>query len=427
MTMRVQISTAILALATLANAISFRSEVRSAQSRQGRPNLRSRAAESDERGEQNVLGGSARWDDQDTILEHYKSDHGLPIANLDSLAYTTDFGIGTSSPQLMRAYVDLAWSDLVIPAVNCTSCAGNLKYDRTKSPSFEGNGSKIMVQQGAYMWGKGEVSLDTVTLGGGVEVKHHPFVEAKQSSSGIWAPDSVDSVLGLSMARPVVNTTMVKHFLPGILETMAQEKTLDFDIFSILLPRGDGDVGDLMFGDFDEALFEGEFSTLALYPDNTTDWAVEATSASVAYLNGTEAGYQSLAGYSAILDTTYPWLGLPSYIAQSLINATGADCSDWCTGCEVPCDQVAGLPKLTLSLGGYNFTLGGEDYVVRTSFAWPFCKIQEYCTILVQGGETPEEPKQIVLGSTFLKSVYSVFDFGNRAVSFAKAKHRFAV
>lgn len=425
--MRVQISTAIVAWATLSNAISFRSEVHGTQSRQGMSKLRPRTTESGGRDEQDVLGGTARWDDQNTIPEHYKLGQGLPIENLDYLAYTTDFGIGTSPPQLMRAYVDLAWSDLVIPAVNCTHCAGNLKYDRTKSPSFKGNGTEIMVQQGAYMWGKGEVSLDTVTLSGGIEVPHHPFVEAEQSSSGPWAPSSVDSVLGLSMARPFVNTTMTKHFLSGILETMVKEKTLDHNVFSLLLPRGDGYLGDLMFGDFDKTLFEGELSTHSLYPDNSTDWAVEATSASVAYMNGTEAGYQSLAGYSAILSTTYPWIGLPRHIAQSLINATGADCSDSCTGCEVPCDQVAGLPELTLILGGYNFTVGAEDYVVKTSLTWPFCKYQEYCTILVEGSETFEEPKRIVLGSSFLKSVYSVFDFGNRAVKFAKAKHRLAV
>ena len=323
--MRVQTATTTVALATLANAIAFRSEVHGAQSRQGTSNLRSRATESDELDEQEVIDGTATWNDQDTVLGPYKLGHDLPVENLDYFAYTTYFGIGTSPPQLMRAYVDLAWSDLVVPAVNCTHCAGNLKYDRTKSPSFEaGNGSKIMVQQGAYMWGKGEVSFDTVTLGEGVKVQHHPFVEAEQSSSGPWAPDLVDSVLGLSMSRPVVNTTMTKHFLPGILETMAKEKTLDHNIFSLLLPRGDGDTGDLMFGDYDKAFFEGELSTHPLYPDNTTDWAVEATSASVAYANGTEAGYQSLAGYSALISTTYPWIDLSPHIAQSLINATGA-------------------------------------------------------------------------------------------------------
>ena len=424
--MRFQISTAIVALATLADAIAFRSKVHGAQSRQGKSSFRSRATESSERDEQDVLGGTVRWNDQNTVPQHYRFGQGLAVENLDYLAYTSYFGIGTSPPQLMRAYIDLAWSDLVIPAVNCTYCAGNLKYDRTRSPSFEaGNGSKILVQQGAYMWGKGEVSFDSVTLGGGVEVQHHPFVEAEQSSSGPWAPDSVDSVLGLSMARPVVNTTMTKHFLPGILETMAKEKTLDHNIFSLLLPRGDGDVGDLMFGDYDKAFFEGEFLTLPLYPDNTTDWAVEATSASVAFANGTEAGSQSLTGYSAILSTTYPWIGLPPHIGQSLINATGADCSDSCTGCEVPCDQVAGLPELTLNLGGYNISIEAKDYVVRTKVTWPFCKNQEYCTILVEGSEIFEEPKKIVLGSSFLKSVYSVFDFENRAVKFAKAKHQF--
>ncbi|CAF9928767.1 MAG: Vacuolar protease A [Heterodermia speciosa] len=408
--------------------MTFRSEVHSAPSRQDASTLRSsRALESDGRDKQDVLQGTALWHDLNSMPKHYnKPGQGLPVENLGYQAYTTYFGIGTSPPQLMRAFIDLAWSDLVIPAVNCTHCAGKLKYDRTKSPSFEsGNGSKITVRQDRYVWGRGEVSSDSVTLGEGVEVQHHPFVEAEQSSSGPWAPESVESVLGLSMKRPVVDTGMTKHFLPGILETMAEEKTLDRDVFSLLLPRGDGDRGDLVFGDYDKALFKGELSTHPLYPENTTDWAVEATSASVMYANGTEAGYQSLAGYTALISTTYPGLILPRHIVRSLINATGADCSDSCTGCEVPCDQAAGLPKLTLNLGGYNFSIGAEEYVVKTRVNWPFCRNREYCAVLVGSDKLLEEPKKIVLGSRFLTSVYSVFDFGNRTVGFAKAKHRF--
>ena len=267
MVMRVQISTTVVALATLANAITFRSEVYGAQSTQLPSISPKRATENDRWGEQKVLGGIARWNDQSAVPEHYKFGHGLPVENLDNLAYTTYFGIGTSPPQLMRAYIDLAWSDLVIPAVNCTYCDGILNYDRTKSPSYKaGNGSKITVQQNAFMWGKGEVSCDSVTLGKGVEIQHHPFVEAEESSSGAWAPDSVDSVLGLSIARPPVNTETTKHFLPGILETMAKEKTLDHNIFSLLLPRGDGDLGDLMFGDYSRVSSRPTLYTLIIRP-----------------------------------------------------------------------------------------------------------------------------------------------------------------
>ena len=120
--MKVHISTAILTLAPLAHAITFRSEVHGAPSRQDASNLRSsRALESDGRDRQDVLQGVAPWNHQNSMPKHYnKPGQGLPVENLGYQAYTTYFGIGTSPPQLMRAFIDRAWSDLIIPAVNCT-------------------------------------------------------------------------------------------------------------------------------------------------------------------------------------------------------------------------------------------------------------------------------------------------------------------
>ena len=83
-------------------------------------------------------------------------------------------------------------------SVNCTQSDGNLKYSHSELPTYEGNGTEIMVSHTAYMYGKGVISVDTVTLGGGVEIPHHPFVEADRFCSGPWAR-SVDTVLGLSM------------------------------------------------------------------------------------------------------------------------------------------------------------------------------------------------------------------------------------
>ena len=216
---------------------------------------------------------------------------------------------------------------------------------------------------------------------------------------------------------------MYKHFLPSVVQTIAQEEVLDHKTFSLLLPRGDGDTGDIIFGDYDKDLSDGVLSTHPFYPGNATDWTIEATSASVSFLNGTSVTNQSFEGYTAILKTNYPWLVLPPFIGQSLVNATGADCSDSCTGCEVPCDEVTDLPVLTLNFGGHDFTIGGWDYTVKTGLQWPFCGYKEYCTLLVCGSDFFDNDKKVLVGSSFMKNLYSVYDTDERNVKCRLSLH----
>lgn len=86
----------------------------------------------------------------------------------------------------------------------------------------------------------------------------------------------------------------------------------------------------------------------------------------------------------------------------------------------MPCDQVGSLPELTLDLGGYNLTVGGWDYTVKIQFTLPFCKVQEHCSLLIQGSEVYLGPKQVIFGSKFLKNFNSVFDMDDELSSLLK-------
>lgn len=272
--------------------------------------------------------------------------------------------------------------------------------------------------RGNELYAEGEIAIDTVSLGENVKIPQQPFVEARKSISGFWDTDNVESVLGLSLAKPFVNSTDMRHLLPGILENLAEKKVLDENIFSLLLPHGDSGPGDIMFGGYDRDLYEGEMSAHPLHPQNTTDWTIEATSASIKFLNGSSAGNQSLEGYIADLVPEYPFIAMPPIIGSALINATDADCSDSCFGCEVPCGRVGDLPEWTINLGGHNLTLGGWNYTVRTKFTLPFCPMREYCTLLIDSTEHLREPwhSRMMLGSGFLKNFYTVYDWEKRAV-----------
>ena len=100
-----------------------------------------------------------------------------------------------------------------------------------------------------------------------------------------------------------------------------------------------------------------------------------------------------------------------------MVNLTGADCSDGCQGCKVPCDRLDELPHVTFNLGGHNVTITGEDYTVKTDITWPFCHYSVRCELLIGPDHSKSlERKTILLGSAFLRGIYSVYDFDARSV-----------
>lgn len=108
---------------------------------------------------------------------------------------------------------------------------------------------------------------------------------------------------------------------------------------------------------------------------------------------------------------------LPSKIGWAVVNHTGANCTDVCRGCEVPCDRLDKLPHVTFGFKGGNITLTGEDYTVKTDVQWPFCGYSVRCEILIgPGREEQMEEKTIDLGSSLFRGVYGVFDYDGRSV-----------
>ncbi|KAL9614022.1 MAG: hypothetical protein Q9167_001502 [Letrouitia subvulpina] len=342
----------------------------------------------------------------------------------EPFVYRTTIGIGTSPVQEMRALVDIDSVGMIIPSINCTSCSSHWKYNSTLSSSYEPNGTEFELSSGAIT-GKGILSLDTITLGDYIQIPKHEFLEASQFREAPFLFEAVDTTLSLAIDSPLREDTLnaPKEHLPGLLSTMKKENVLDRNIFSILLPRNEADLGEITFGAINDELYEGELSKHPLFPANTSDWQIEADFVAIVDQNGTTLFKQNLHGYSARLHTISPFIHLPRAVGEHLINATGADCSDSCHGCEVPCDSLSDLPNIVFGLGGHKIFVGAESYAINTDIQWPFCKPGRYCTLSI--GETigGEDCKRIELGWSFLRGVYSAYDFDSRNVYLGQAKH----
>ena len=170
-------------------------------------------------------------------------------------------------------------------------------------------------------------------------------------------------------------------------------------------------------GVLDDIIYDGELTMHPLYPPGTAQWQIEVSAATVSDRNGTILFQGSLPDYTARIHTFYPFTVLPPAVGNAIMNATKADCTDGCKGCEVPCDKLKDLPHVTFKLGGHNVTITGEDYAVKTDFQWPFCGYSVRCEVLIGPGSEEILPrKTIELGSSFLRGIYSAYDSDARAI-----------
>ena len=83
---------------------------------------------------------------------------------------------------------------------------------------------------------------------------------------------------------------------------------------------------------------------------------------------------------------------------------------------SIECNKRNGLPDLTFTFAGYDFTIGPEDYIFYYKGG---------CISALMSVDMPANQSAgsfAIIGTVFFRKWYSVFDFGSNTVGLAKAK-----
>lgn len=188
---------------------------------------------------------------------------------------------------------------------------------------------------------------------------------------------------------------------------MINQGLLDEPVFAFYLgnANNDGDQSEATFGGVDKSHYTGELITIPLR--RKAYWEVEFDAIT---LGDNKA---ELENTGVILDTGTSLIALPSTLAELLNKEIGA--TKGFTGqYSVDCATVDSLPDLTFTLSGHDFTIGPHDYILE---------LQGSCISSFMGMDFPEPVGPLaILGDSFLRKWYSVYDLGNNSVGLAKAK-----
>ncbi|XP_022594825.1 renin-like isoform X2 [Seriola dumerili] len=277
-----------------------------------------------------------------------------PLTNYLDTQYFGEISIG-SPAQMFNVVFDTGSANLWVPSQSCspfsTACFTHNRYDASQSWTYVENGTGFSIQ---YASGnvRGFLSEDVVMVGGIPVVQ--VFAEATSLSAMPFIFAKFDGVLGMGYPNVAIDG------ITPVFDRIMSQHVLKEEVFSVYYSRDPkhSPGGELVLGGTDPNYYTGNFN----YMDTREvgKWEVIMKGVSV----GTEMMFCA-EGCTAVIDTGSSYITGPASSVSALMKTIGAQLDE--SGYKVNCDTVKTLPSVTFHLGGQEYSLSQEDYILWTT------------------------------------------------------------
>ncbi|KAI1629980.1 aspartic-type endopeptidase [Exophiala viscosa] len=358
-----------------------------------------------------------------------RSSHGpsLKARNVEPADVPLTIGenltIGTP-PQKFNLTLDTGSSDLWVPYVDDETCKSQKNgcpggsFDPTTSSTFANDTSHTNF---TALYGDGTKDIgyyfyDTVTLGG-TTVKNFTMGLAETTLDGTITNDG-QGICGISY-RSGEAAEGWSH--PTIYEEMVLQGLIDRSAYSLYLNDFQSGEGSILFGGVDSSKYHGDLTVLPLQPDQNGSYNafwVALTGVSIKDDQGTNSlTADDFTGVYALLDSGTTSTRLPADIWNALVEDLGIVVTS--KGYFVPCALADIDSGITFTFGGSS---GPTPMVPFSALMYPFVAATSdegvpLCYFLAG----PSVQGLTILGDSFLRSAYVVYDIPNNQVSIASA------
>lgn len=217
------------------------------------------------------------------------------------------------------------------------------------------------------------------------------------------------NVLGLGYP---ISEAVEGSFYPNFPQAIQNQGLIKTPAYSLWLNSASASAGSILFGGIDESKFNGKLTTFKVRSENGQYRQFLLQIKSVSF-----AGKEIPGSYLAVVDSGYTGSSFPPSLAQSIWAAAGIQDTD--------IDQANGYPMVDCTFGNslsvpfMDFDFGSAKYQVPLSELL-IRRASGQCLlgIAAANGASNHQP---LLGVTFLRSVYAIFDLYNNEISLAQA------
>lgn len=329
----------------------------------------------------------------------------VPLQDLMAdTVYIGTIALGTP-PQNFTMVFDTGSSDMWVPAQACVTpvCLTLIRYNTTSSTTYRAENKPFDVKYGDGSHVSGVTAIDSVTLSG-TKIANQSFGLAAVDDSTI-AKKGVEGVVGLGFGA-VAN---IKGY-STLVETMISRKNLTQPIVSMWMGRqrmggaNEGSGGAVIFGGVDTTKYVGNFTWVPIV--DKSSWKIKFDGVSIA---GKSLG---LSG-NALIDSGTSLIIVPSKVASIF--------HEYIPG-AIEAPQVGWILPCNTSVGDLNFTIAGQQFRVPAEELVVLFRIPgyaEYCKSAIDVSSSASD-NDWILGASFLKNVYSVYDYRSLTIGFAQ-------
>uniref|UniRef100_A0A3B1K1A8 renin n=1 Tax=Astyanax mexicanus TaxID=7994 RepID=A0A3B1K1A8_ASTMX len=331
-----------------------------------------------------------------------------PLTNYLDAQYFGEISIG-SPAQMFNVVFDTGSANLWVPSHMCsplyTACFTHNRYDASKSHTHVYNGTGFSIQ---YASGnvRGFLSEDIVVVGGIPVVQVFAEATALPAIPFIFA--KFDGVLGMGYPNaaidgitPVFDRIMSQHVLKEeVFSVYYSSENLIINNFKNIIPGGE-----LVLGGTDPNYYTGSFNYVPTKGEGKWEVIMKGVSVGADKLFCTE-------GCTAVIDTGSSFITGPASSVSILMKTIGA-----VELYTVNCDLVMSLPSVIFHLGGKEYPLTQEDYIL-----WQSQFGEDICTVTFRALDVPPPTGPVwILGANFIARYYTEFDRRNNRIGFAQA------
>ena len=308
-------------------------------------------------------------------------------------SYFAEVQLGSNAKTLYML-LDTGASNTWVMGPDCTSpaCSTHLSYGPNDSTSLVESSNAFTIGYGTGDV-SGHVITDTFTMAGMTVTLTFGSASTVSDNFANWP---MDGLLGLGR----FNSSVMQG--NSYIQAITNLKTLPTVLFGVSLSRtADGTTdGEIAFGAPDPAKFRGSISYSPMEPGQQ-GWEVPVDDMAVA---GKPLG---LTGNQAFIDTGTTYMLIPASDAQTLFGQVPGSVNSgdyW----NIPCDTTI---EIAVVFQGVSFNISPEDYVGDPQG-------NNLCQSHIIGHAALGD-NQWLLGDTFMKNVYTVFDADQARIGFA--------